>query len=40
MHQVPIEGGDTIIIWLTFIPLLCIIINSFCKDQSFELECL
>ena len=40
MHQIPTDGSDSLTILLTFIPLLCIIIYSFCKDNSFELECL
>jgi len=33
-------GGDSLIIILTFIPLIIMLIINLCKDSTFEIECL
>lgn len=33
------EGNDTLIVLMTFVPLLIMLIHSICSDQSFEFEC-
>lgn len=38
IHMGSQDGGDTIIVLMTFIPLLIMLIHSICSDQSFEFE--
>ena len=37
-HMATSDGSDTIIVLMTFIPLLVMLIHSICSDQSFEFE--
>jgi hypothetical protein len=37
-HMATSDSGDAIIVFMTFIPLLIMLIHSICSDQSFEFE--
>ena len=38
IHMGSQDGGDAIIVLMTFIPLIIMLIHSICSDQSFEFE--